>query len=146
MPKRDANKIINHVFSDLIKWTYDDAIFQLTQIFNFTDEECEQLLKENDILSSSTKEVIMNPAPTFNATSPRDVKDLADNLWHARKHISDAKKLISATALTADDYLTQKDFQEAVVQRANLNFHFISITKYIDEMSEHTKGHIPPLR
>ena len=146
MPKKDANKIINHCFSDLIKWTYDDAVFQLTQIFSFTDEECEKLIKENDIVSSSTKEVIMNPEPNFNATAPRDVRDLADNLWHARKHISDAKKLISATALTQDDYDDRKDFQEAVVQRANVNFHFISITKYIDEMSEYTKGHVPPLK
>ena len=46
MPKKDANKIINHCFSDLIKWTYDDAVFQLTQIFSFTDEECEQLIKD----------------------------------------------------------------------------------------------------
>ena len=143
MPKKDADKIINHCFSDLIKWTYDDAVFQLTEIFSFTDQECEQLLKEYDILSATTEEVIMNPAPNFNATAPRDVKDLAENLWQARKYISTAKKLISATALTPDDYDNQKDFQEAVVQRANVNFHFISITKYIDEMSEYTKGYVP---
>ena len=88
----------------------------------------------------------MNPAPNFNATAPRDVKDLAENLWQARKHISDAKKLISATALTPDDYDNREAFQEAVVQRANVNFHFISITKYIDEMSEYTKGYVPPLK
>ena len=146
MPKKDADKIINHCFSDLIKWTYDDAVFQLTEIFSFTDQECEQLLKEYDILSDTTEEVIMNPAPNFNATAPRDVKDLAENLWQARKHISDAKKLISATALTPDDYDNRESFQEAVVQRANVNFHFISITKYIDEMSEYTKGYVPPLK
>mgnify|MGYP004107116665 CR=1 FL=1 len=93
MPKKDADKIINHCFSDLIKWTYDDAVFQLTEIFSFTDQECEQLLKEYDILSDTTEEVIMNPAPNFNATAPRDVKDLAENLWQARKYISTAKKL-----------------------------------------------------
>ena len=32
MSEEDANKIISHVFSDIIKWTYDDAIFQLTQM------------------------------------------------------------------------------------------------------------------
>ena len=146
MPKKDADKIINHCFSDLIKWTYDDAIFQLTHIFSFTDKECEQLLKEYDILSTTTEDTPMNPAPNFHATAPRDVRDLANNLWKARKHIHDAKKLLSSTALTRDDYDNQKDFQEAVVQRANVNFHFISITKYIDEMSEYTKGYMPPLK
>ena len=98
MPKKDADKIINHCFSDLIKWTYDDAVFQLTEIFSFTDQECEQLLKEYDILSATTEEVIMNPAPNFNATAPRDVKDLAENLWQARKYISTAT--VSYTHLT----------------------------------------------
>ena len=50
MSEEDANKIISHVFSDIIKWTYDDAIFQLTQIFTFTDEECDRLIKEYDIV------------------------------------------------------------------------------------------------
>ena len=100
MPKKDADKIINHCFSDLIKWTYDDAVFQLTEIFSFTDQECEQLFKEYDILSATTEEVIMNPAPNFNATAPRDVKDLAENLWQARKYISTAKKPVSYTHLT----------------------------------------------
>ena len=54
MSEKDANKIISHVFSDLIKWTYDDAVFHLTQLFNFTDKECDQLFTEYDILSSST--------------------------------------------------------------------------------------------
>ena len=146
MLKKDADKIINHCFSDLIKWTYDDAVFQLTQIFSFTDKECEQLLKEYDILSTTTEDIPMNPAPNFHATAPRDVRYLADNLWKARKHLHDAKKLLSATALTRDDYNNQEDFQEAVVQRANVNFHFISINKYIDEMSEYTKGYMPPLK
>ena len=42
--------------------------------------------------------------------------------------------------------IIESHFQEAVVQRANVNFHFISITKYIDEMSEYTKGYVPPLK
>ena len=146
MLKKDADKIINHCFSDLIKWTYDDAVFHLTQIFNFTNKECEQLFKEYDILSSTTTGIIMNPEPNFNATAPNDVKDYSANLWQARKHLSDAKKLISATALTSDDYDNRESFQEAIVQRANVNFHFISITKYIDEMSEYTKGYMPPLK
>ena len=146
MSHKDSHEIISHVFSNLIKWTYDDTVFHLTQVFNFTNEECDQLLSKYNIISTSSPETTMNPSPNFNATAPNDVKDFATNLWHARKHISDAKKLISATALTADDYDNQKAFQEAVVQRANVNFHFISITKYIDEMSEYTKGHVPPLK
>ena len=43
MPLKDANDIITHVFSNLIRWTYDDAVIHLTQVFNFTDEEADQL-------------------------------------------------------------------------------------------------------
>ena len=125
MSEKDANKIISHVFSDLIKWTYDDAVFHLTQIFNFTDEECDQLLRSTTFSSSSTRGIIMNPEPNFNATAPNDVKDLLTNLWQARKHLSDAKKLISATALTPSDYDHQEDFQEAIVQRMYLSEKFI---------------------
>ena len=113
MPEKDADKIISHVFSNLIKWTYEDAVLHLTQVFNFTEEECNRLIKEYDILSSTTKEVIMNPPPNFNATAPNDVKDYSANLWQARKCLSDAKKLINATALTPRDYENDDDFHEA---------------------------------
>ena len=86
------------------------------------------------------------PSSKFQCYCTKRCKRLSRNLWQARKYISTAKKLISATALTPDDYDDQRDFQEAVVQRANVNFHFISITKYIDEMSEYTKGYMPPLK
>ena len=48
MPEKDADKIISHVFSNLIKWTYEDAVLHLTQVFN--------LLKKNviDSLKSTT--------------------------------------------------------------------------------------------
>ena len=143
MLKKDADKIINHCFSDLIKWTYDDAVFHLTQIFNFTNKECEQLFKEYDILSSTTTGIIMNPEPNFNATAPNDVKDYSANLWQARKHLSDAKKLISATALTPSDYDDQEDFQDAVVQRMYLQDHFMQINKYIDEHIDFAKSYVP---
>ena len=77
MPKKDADKIISHCFSDLIKWTYDDAVFQLTEIFSFTDQECEQLLEEYDILSTTTEEVIMNPAPNFQCYCTKRCKRLS---------------------------------------------------------------------
>ena len=86
MPKEDAQLIINHVFSDLIKWTYEDASFHLTEIFNFTDEESDQLIKEYDILSTSTKEVIMDAPPTFEATAPRDLNDYKANLCKPEKY------------------------------------------------------------
>ena len=142
MSEEDANKIISHVFSDIIKWTYDDAIFQLTQIFSFTDEECDRLIKEYDIVNF-TEGVLMNPAPNFNATAPNDVKDYSANLWQARKHNSDAKKLINATALTPRDYQNQDDFQDAIVQRMHLQEQFLNINKYIDEHLDYAKNYQP---
>ena len=144
MPDKDAKKIINHVFSDLIKWTYEDAVFHLTQIFNFTDEESDRLIKEYDILTSTTKEVIMNPPPSFEATAPRDVNDYKANLWQARKLLVEAKKLISATALTPRDYTDQKDFEEAIVQRMELQVNFVNINKYIDDHLTFAKNYTPP--
>ena len=144
MPEKDADKIISHVFSNLIKWTYEDAVLHLTQVFNFTEEECNRLIKEYDILSSTTKEVIMNPPPNFNATAPNDVKDYSANLWQARKCLSDAKKLINATALTPRDYENDEDFHEALLHRLHIAEHFISINKYIDEHLDFAKAHIPP--
>ena len=144
MPKEDAKKIISHVFSDLIKWTYDDAFFHLTEIFNFTDEESDQLIKEYDILSSSTKKVIMNTPPSFEATAPRDLNDYKSNLWQARKILVNAKKLISATALTRRDYPSQIAFEDAVVRRAELQANFLNITKYIDDHLAFVKNHTQP--
>ena len=45
--EEDANKIITHVFSDLIKWTMEDVVIHLTEIFNFTKEEVEYLVNNN---------------------------------------------------------------------------------------------------
>lgn len=145
MSYKESNKIISHVFSNLIKWTYDDTVFHLTQVFNFTDEECNQLISQYNILSNSAQEAIMNPSPNFNATAPNDVKDYATNLWHARKHLLDAKKLISATALTPSDYDHQDDFQEALIQRMQLTEMFIGINKYIDEHLNFAKHYTPPV-
>tara|TARA_A100001515_G_C4533634_1_gene197763 strand:- start:330 stop:845 length:516 start_codon:yes stop_codon:yes gene_type:complete len=145
IPEKDAKKIINNVFSDLIKWTYEDVVLHLTQVFNFTEQESNQLIKDYDIISfATTKEVIMNPAPNFNATAPNDVKDYSANLWQARKCLSDANKLINATALTPKDYPNQSDFQDAALHRLHLQEHFVSINKYIDEHLDFAKHYIPP--
>ena len=80
----------------------------------------------------------MNPAPNFNATAPNDVKDYSANLWQARKHISDAKKLINATALTPG-LQEPDDFQDAIVQRMHLQEQFLNINKYIDEHLDYAK-------
>ena len=144
MPLQDATDIITHVFSNLIRWTYDDAVIHLTQVFNFTDEEADQLLSKHNIVCNSAPDLIMNPPPNFNATAPNDVKDFATNLWHARKHLLDAKKLISATALTPSDYDHQDDFQDALVQRMHLAEKFMEINKYIDEHLDFAKHYTPP--
>ena len=145
MPEKDSKKIISNVFSNLIRWTYEDVVLHLTQVFNFTDQESNQLINDYDIVTSATTaEVIMHPTPTFNATSPNDVKDYSVNLWHARKHMSDALKLIDATALTPRDYKTEDDFQDALIQRLELQENFLQINKYIDEHLEFAKGHVPP--
>ena len=144
MPLQDATDIITHVFSNLIRWTYDDAVFHLTQVFNFTDEEADLLLSKHNIVCNSAPDLIMNPPPNFNATAPNDVKDFATNLWHARKHLLDAKKLISATALTPSDYDHQDDFQDALVQRMHLAEKFMEINKYIAEHLDFAKHYTPP--
>ena len=38
LSEQEQMKIIRHVFSDLIKWSYDDLVIHLTQVFNFTDQ------------------------------------------------------------------------------------------------------------
>ena len=108
------------MFSNLIRWSYDDAVIHLTQVFNFTDDECSLLIHQYPILSTSTTGVITMTAPNYNATTPKDVTDLTANLWQASKLLVDAKKLISATALTPGDYDSQDDFEDAVLQRLKL--------------------------
>ena len=46
LSEQEQIKIIRHVFSDLIKWSYDDLVIHLTQVFNFTDDECSQLIHQ----------------------------------------------------------------------------------------------------
>ena len=116
LSEQEQIKIIRHVFSDLIKWSYDDLVIHLTQVFNFTDDECSQLIHQYPILSTSTTEVITMTAPNYNATTPKDVTDLTANLWQARRLLVDAKRLISATALTPGDYDSQEDFDDAVIE------------------------------
>ena len=141
--EQEQIKIIRHVFSDLIKWTYDDLVVHLTQVFNFTNEECSQLIHQYPILSASTTEVITMNAPNYNATAPKDVTDLTANLWQARKLLVDAKKLISATALTPGDFDSQDDFQDSVLQRLEVAKNFLLINKFIDDQINFAQPHIP---
>ena len=143
LSEQEQSKIIRHVFSDLIKWTYDDLVIHLTQVFNFTDDECSQLIHQYPILSASSTEVITMTAPNYNATTPRDVTDLTANLWQARKLLVDAKKLISATALTPGDYDSQNDFDDAVLERLEVAKNFLLINKFIDDQINFAQPHIP---
>ena len=143
LSEQEQIKIIRHVFSDLIKWTYDDLVVHLTQIFNFTNEECSQLIHQYPILSASTTEVITMTAPNYNATAPKDVTDLTANLWQARKLLVDAKKLISATALTPGDYDSQEDFQEAILERLEVQKNFLIINKFLDNQINFAQPYVP---
>tara|TARA_S200000501_G_scaffold373053_1_gene419362 strand:+ start:226 stop:840 length:615 start_codon:yes stop_codon:yes gene_type:complete len=143
LSEQEQIKIIRHVFSDLIKWTYDDLVVHLTQVFNFTNEECSQLIHQYPILSASTTEVITMTAPNYNATAPKDVTDLTANLWQARKLLVDAKKLISATALTPGDYDSQEDFQEAILERLEVQKNFLIINKFLDNQINFAQPYVP---
>jgi len=143
LSEHEQTKIIRHVFSDLIKWTYEDLVIHLTQVFNFTDDECSQLIHQYPILSASTTEVITMTAPNYNATTPKDVTDLTANLWQARRLLVDAKRLISATALTPGDYDSQNDFDDAVLERLEVAKNFLLINKFIDDQINFAQPHIP---
>ena len=143
LSEQEQSKIIRHVFSDLIKWTYDDLVIHLTQVFNFTDDECSQLIHQYPILSASTTEVITMTAPNYNATTPKDVTDLTANLWRARRLLVDAKRLISATALTPGDYDSQEDFDDAVLERLEIQKNFLLINKFLDNQINFAQPHIP---
>ena len=143
LSEQEQSKIIRHVFSDLIKWTYDDLVIHLTQVFNFTDDECSQLIHQYPILSASTTEVITMTAPNYNATTPKDVTDLTANLWQARRLLVDAKRLISSTALTPGDYDSQEDFDDAVLERLEIQKNFLLINKFLDNQINFAQPHIP---
>jgi len=143
LSEQEQTRIIRHVFSDLIKWTYEDLVIHLTQVFNFTDDECSQLIHQYPILSASTTEVITMTAPNYNATTPKDVTDLTANLWQARRLLVDAKRLISATALTPGDYDSQNDFDDAVLERLEVAKNFLLINKFIDDQINFAQPHIP---
>ncbi len=143
LSEQEQIKIIRHVFSDLIKWSYDDLVIHLTQVFNFTDDECSQLIHQYPILSTATTEVITMTAPNYNATTPKDVTDLTANLWQARRLLVDAKRLISATALTPGDYDSQEDFDDAVLERLEIQKNFLLINKFLDNQINFAQPHIP---
>ena len=145
LSEQEQIKIIRHVFSDLIKWSYDDLVIPLTQVFNFTDDECSQLIHQYPILSTSTSttEVITMTAPNYNATTPKDVTDLTANLWQARRLLVDAKRLISATALTPGDFDSQEDFEDNVLERLEVQKNFLLINKFLDNQINFAQPHIP---
>tara|TARA_B100001778_G_scaffold292179_1_gene262625 strand:+ start:823 stop:1083 length:261 start_codon:yes stop_codon:yes gene_type:complete len=82
-------------------------------------------------------------APNYNATAPKDVTDLTANLWQARKLLVDAKKLISATALTPGDYDSQEDFQEAIIERLEVQKNFLIINKFLDNQINFAQPYVP---
>ena len=69
-------------------------------------------------------------APNYNATTPKDVTDLTANLWQARRLLVDAKRLISATALTPGDFDSQEDFEDNVLERLEVQKNFLLILFY----------------
>ena len=82
-------------------------------------------------------------APNYNATTPKDVTDLTANLWQARRLLVDAKRLISATALTPGDYDSQEDFDDAVLERLEIQKNFLLINKFLDNQINFAQPHIP---
>ena len=82
-------------------------------------------------------------APNYNATAPKDVTDLTANLWQARKLLVEAKKLISATALTPKDYDSQEDFDDAVLERLEIQKNFLGINRFLDNQINFAQPHIP---
>ena len=81
--------------------------------------------------------------PNYNATAPKDVTDLTANLWQARKLLVDAKRLISATALTPGDYDSQDDFEEAILERLEIQKNFLGINRFLDNQINFAQPHIP---
>ena len=141
--EEDANKIITHVFSDLIKWTMEDVVIHLTEIFNFTKEECDQLLNSYNIdfltTDTTTQPMPDNPQPNYNLSSQSaewDLQTYQTDLWNARKLIQESKKLLSKCALFPDDYKNQDEFNVALNKRLDLNSWYVNINKYIDEHIE----------
>ena len=82
-------------------------------------------------------------APNYNATTPKDVTDLTANLWQARRLLVDAKRLISSTALTPGDYDSQEDFDDAVLERLEIQKNFLLINKFLDNQINFAQPHIP---
>ena len=82
-------------------------------------------------------------APNYNATTPKDVKDLTANLWQARRLLVDAKRLSSATALTPGDFDSQEDFEDNVVERLEVQKNFLLINKFLDNQINFAQPHIP---
>jgi len=144
--KKESDDIIKRVFSNLIKWTFEDVCVHLTQVFSFTDQECRKLIHDYDLLATTTEDSIMTPIPNFNATAPRDVQDFSQNLWLAKKSLSDVTRYLSATAnaLTSDDFDNEEDFQESIVQRCFVAEKIIDINKYIDELRDFAEPYMPP--
>ena len=82
-------------------------------------------------------------APNYNATTPKDVTDLTANLWQARRLLVDAKRLISATTLTPDDFDSQEDFEDNVLERLEVQKNFLLINKFLDNQINFAQPHIP---
>jgi hypothetical protein len=55
----------------------------------------------------------------------------------------DAKRLISATALTPGDFDSQEDFEDNVLERLEVQKNFLLINKFLDNQINFAQPHIP---
>ena len=53
------------------------------------------------------------------------------------------QRLISATALTPSDYDSQEDFDDAVLERLEIQKNFLLINKFLDNQINFAQPHIP---
>ena len=50
MPEKDADKIISHVFSNLIKWTYEDRHQLIEQLWSIVLDDNNRTPEENKLM------------------------------------------------------------------------------------------------
>ncbi len=138
-----AQSILNHTFSDLIKWTFDDVMNHLVEVFKFSPIQAEKLIEKYPIhIPDSSPPLKMTyPLPTFEKNSQR-AKDLAQNFWSAKRLLKDAKGLLSKTTLYPADYLNNEDFESALAEGANINDAFGEISRFINSHLENVHQQI----
>ncbi len=140
---REAEAVLQHIFSDLVKWTLEDVIIHLTQVFNFTPIEVDLLIERYPAHIPTVREIMRRSAalPVFTQNSER-VKEFTENLWKARKTLNDGKKLLSKTPIYREDYENQEDYDFASAERLNVNAAFVDINRWIDSQLENAHSFI----